>query len=57
MTKEEGLAFWSKKYGRPISDEEYREICDNLYNFFSILDELDKKYNESDKQPNPPDLR
>ncbi len=46
-----------KKYGRPISEEEYREICENLYNFFSLLNEADKKQNELDKQPKLSGLR
>lgn len=57
MNKEQGIEMWSKLYGRPISEEEYREICENLYNFFSFLNELDKRKNESDKQPKPSDLR
>lgn len=33
---------WSKLYGRPISTEEYREICQNLKDFFDLLNKLDK---------------
>ena len=29
----------SKLYGRQISEEEYREICDNLSGFFKTLHE------------------
>jgi len=41
--KKENIAEWSKLYGRQITEEEYREICDNLYNFFTLLHEADKK--------------
>jgi len=34
---------WSKLYGRQISGEECREICDNLSVFFNLLYEWDKK--------------
>ena len=30
---------WSKLYGKPISEEEYKEICHNLHDFFTTLKE------------------
>jgi len=38
-TKQEQIDQWSKLYGRQISEEEYREICDNLSGFFKALRE------------------
>jgi len=34
---------WSELYGKPISDEEFKEICRNLDAFFSTLKEWDDK--------------
>ena len=28
---------WERLYGRPVSEEEYREICANLNGFFTLL--------------------
>lgn len=30
---------WSKLYGKPISEEEFAEICQNLNGFFTTLKE------------------
>ena len=30
---------WSKLYGKPISKEDYKEICHNLNGFFTTLKE------------------
>jgi hypothetical protein len=35
--KEKELRQWSKLYGRPLSEEEYVEICTNLSEFFATL--------------------
>jgi len=43
MTKQEQIEGWSKLYGRQITKEEYREICDNLSGFFKTLYEWDKE--------------
>jgi len=40
---QETVEFWSKKYGRPISREDARQIIENVTGFFSTLDELDRK--------------
>ena len=40
---------WEQHYGRPISETEYKEICENLWGFFSILkswDDIDKMENK-----------
>jgi hypothetical protein len=42
LTKQEQVDQWSKLYGRQITEEEYREICDNLSGFFKLLHEWDK---------------
>jgi len=39
---------WSELYGRQITEEEYREICDNLKGFFDILLKWDRA--EQDKK-------
>jgi hypothetical protein len=43
MTKQEQIDGWFRLYGRQITEEEYREICDNLSGFFRILKELNEK--------------
>jgi len=43
MTKQEQIDGWSKLYGRQITEEEYREICDNLSGFFNTLYEWDNE--------------
>jgi hypothetical protein len=43
MTRREQIEQWSKLYGRQITKEEYREICDNLSKFFEILHKWDKE--------------
>jgi len=39
MTKQEQIDQCPKLYGRQITEEEYREICDNLSGFFKTLHE------------------
>ncbi|MFA5039626.1 MAG: hypothetical protein WC732_08115 [Candidatus Omnitrophota bacterium] len=46
MTKQEQIDRWSKRYGRQLSEEEHREICDNLSGFFKILHGWDKAERE-----------
>jgi len=46
MTKQEQIDHRSKLYGRQITEEEYREICDNLNGFFKTLQEWDKEERE-----------
>jgi len=42
---------WSKLYGKPISEEEYREICHNLDGFFTTLKEwVDEERMEKDEE-------
>ena len=41
MDTQEQIKNWSRLYGKPISETEYKEICDNLYGFFSVLHEWD----------------
>ena len=36
---------WSKLYGKPISEENYKEICSNLKGFFSVLKAFDDEGN------------
>ncbi|MCK9573477.1 MAG: hypothetical protein M0R20_03635 [Candidatus Omnitrophica bacterium] len=46
MSKQEEIKQWSRLYGRQITEEEYKEICDNLSGFFKILYEWDKAEKE-----------
>lgn len=41
LSKEEQIQGWSKLYGKPISEEDFKEICDNLYGFFSTIKQWD----------------
>lgn len=50
MTKQEQIDRWSKLYGRRITEEDYRQIGDNLSGFFKILREWDKE--EKGREPN-----
>jgi len=43
VDKQPQIDEWSRLYGRQISEEEYREICDNLKAFFDLLIEADKQ--------------
>jgi hypothetical protein len=43
MNKQEQIDQWSKLYGRQITEEEYKEICNNLNGFFKILQEWDRE--------------
>lgn len=43
MTRQEQIDQWFKLYGRQITEEEYREIRDNLSGFFKMLHEWDKE--------------
>jgi chemotaxis regulatin CheY-phosphate phosphatase CheZ len=43
---------WEGLYRKPIGEEDYRNICDNLKNFFNLLHEWDKsekKLNENEQ--------
>lgn len=42
LDKKSQIKRWSQLYGRQITEEEYREICDNLKGFFDTLREWDK---------------
>lgn len=42
MTAQDGIDQWSKLYGRQIIEDEYREICQSLSGFFSLLHEGNK---------------
>jgi len=42
MDKQEQVEEWSRLYGRQITEEKYREICDNLKAYFELLIEADK---------------
>jgi hypothetical protein len=48
---------WSQLYGKPVSQEECREICDNLCGFFSVLKEWDDKERRSAENERDCDLR
>ena len=46
MDKQSQIKEGSRLYGRQITEEEYREICDNLKGFFDTLHEWDKAEKE-----------
>ncbi|MDD5546300.1 MAG: hypothetical protein PHO67_03960 [Candidatus Omnitrophica bacterium] len=46
MSKKSQIDKWSKLYGRPITEEEYRQICDDLSRYFKTLHKWNKQ-NES----------
>ncbi len=37
LTKQQQIQEWSKLYDKPISGEEFTEICQNLNGFFTTL--------------------
>jgi len=39
LTKQQQIQEWSKLYDKPISEEEFAEICQNLNGFFTTLKE------------------
>ena len=41
MDKQSQINEWSRLYGRQITEEEYREICDNLKAYFELLIKAD----------------
>lgn len=43
MTKQEQIDRWSKLYGKQITEEDYKQICNNLSGLFKTLYEWDKK--------------
>ena len=43
MNKQAQTKEWSRLYGRQITEEEYRQIRNNLEGFFDILHDWDKK--------------
>jgi len=52
VDKQSQIKAWSRLYGRQITEEEYREICDNLNGFFRVLFEWDKKISNEVKKDN-----
>jgi hypothetical protein len=40
--KQSQINEWSRLYGRQITEEEYRQICDNLKGFVETLQEWDR---------------
>lgn len=57
MGHKEQTENWSKLYGKPISETEYKEICDNLYGFFSVLHKWDEAEKKSAKNERNSDNR
>jgi chemotaxis regulatin CheY-phosphate phosphatase CheZ len=49
---EETKRFWQARTGKPISDEDAREMIENITGFFKILIEWDKK---AKNQPSSPE--
>jgi hypothetical protein len=45
MNNQEQIKAWSRLYGRQITEEEYREISDNLRGYFETL----HSWNEEEK--------
>ena len=46
MDKQDQIKEWSRLYGRQITEEEYRETCDNLKAYFELLIEADRTEKE-----------
>ena len=44
-----GTERWSEIYKKPISEEEYKEICHNLDGFFTTL----KSWDDAEQLPKP----
>lgn len=49
MNIEQEKQHWGQLYGRPISNEEYSQICENLKEFFSTLKSWDKAERKSNE--------
>ena len=47
--KAEQIADWSRLYGRPISEEEFRQIQYNLKGFFTTLKEWADEEKQAEK--------
>ena len=47
--------FWEKRYGRPLTDEDLREIRTNLSGYFTFLAKMDKPERQ-EEQSTPPEL-
>lgn len=43
QTEQEQIDQWSKLYDKQITEEEYKEICNNLCEFFKLLYEWNKE--------------
>lgn len=56
LTKQQQIQEWSKLYGRPISEEEFTEICTNISGFFTTLkqwsDDEERKSIENEQSDN-----
>ncbi len=55
ITYKQQIQNWEKLYGKPISETEYNEICQNLNEFFSILkkwDDVERKLSENERTTN-----
>ena len=50
MEKQSQIKEWLRLYGRQITEEEYREICENLKGFFGILHEWNKESDSNRKK-------
>jgi len=52
MDNKKQIEDWSRRYGKPISETEYKNIYENLNGFFTVLkdwDEVEKRSNENDR--------
>ena len=48
--------FWQKRTSRPLTDEDAREIIENITGFFKILIEWDERERGETPGPGPPPL-
>lgn len=46
LNKQEQIDNWPNLYGKQITEEEDRQICDNLSGFFKMLHEWDRRDKE-----------
>ena len=48
--KEKKRQLWERRAGRPLTDEEVRQIAENLAGFFSLLMKWDRHRNGEQEQ-------
>ena len=44
---EKTIQFWEPRYKKKLTLEDARQITENMVGFFTLLNELDRKYSEN----------